>query len=152
GVAPAITFALAHPAATAALVLTDGAPWLSRDAELVDKLRSRIELLHHEGPEAAYAARAAEGTVGLDLFAPGRAVQDPGHRDASRGAIRRTLASVPREVRVEKYASELRTYEAYLDFDVTDRLAELRMPVLVVYGTADTIFPSVPWPELVGRL
>ena len=55
---------------------------------------------------------------------------------------------MPREERIYKYGAELRTYAAHLEFDATSRFAELQMPVLIVYGTGDTVYPDVPWAEL----
>src|SRR5262249_47611817 len=149
GVAIAITFAMRHAGATTALVLTDGAPWFSRDPELVRRLEQRIGILETEGPEAAYEARRAEGTVGLNAFAPVAAgTRDRGARDDGRERIRAQLAAVGRPERIRMYAAELRTYAAYVGFDVTGTFARLAMPILVVYGNADAVFPSAGWAEL----
>jgi pimeloyl-ACP methyl ester carboxylesterase len=151
GVAIASQFALAYPQSTTALILTDGAPWFSQDPAVVDALRERIDILHSKGPEAAYAARKAGGTVGLTVHGM-RTAGAPGTGSEGLSAIRDALAQVSREVRIDKYRGELLTYEAYLDFDITSRLAELRMPVLVVYGTADSAFPGVDWTPFVADL
>ncbi len=146
-----LAFGLAYPEATASLVVAESAPWLSRDPDLLAKLKERIEVLETQGPEAAYEARRTGGTVGLNLFAPTRPAQtaeEQRARDQRRAAIQAQLARVPREERVAKYASELRTYAAYADFDASSRFAELAMPVLVVYGTADTVFPNAGWDRL----
>jgi pimeloyl-ACP methyl ester carboxylesterase len=147
----AATFALKYPERTARLILAETAPWFSRDRELVEKLRERIGMLESAGPEAAYEARRTGGTVGLNLFAadrPAQSEEEVRQREARRAQVQARLATVPREERIAKYAGELRTYSAYVDFDVTSRFRELRMPVLVVYGTADSIFPNVEWESL----
>ncbi len=147
----ATTFGLEHPAAAAGLVIAETAPWLSRDPDLLAKLRGRIEVLNTQGVEAAYEARREGGTVGLNLFAAARPAQDEAEqraRDERRAAIQAQLALVPREERVSKYGAELRTYAAHLDFDASTRIRDLKMPVLIVYGTGDTVYPDVPWPQL----
>jgi pimeloyl-ACP methyl ester carboxylesterase len=105
----ATTFGLDHPDAAAGLVIAETAPWLSRDPDLLGKLRQR---------------------------------------DERRAAIQAQLAQVPKEERVFKYGAELRTYAAHLDFDATKRFGELKMPVLIVYGTGDTVYPEVDWTGL----
>lgn len=143
-----LTFGLEHPEATASLVVADTAPWLSRDPDLLTKLRDRINVMHTKGVEAAYEARREGGTVGLNLFAAARPAQSKEEEDARaarRAAIQAQLAQVPREERVAKYGSELRTYEAHVDFDVSGRLAEITAPVLLLYGTGDTVYPNVDW-------
>lgn len=151
----ALTFGLEHPEATASLIITDTAPWLSRDPDLLGKLRERIEILKTKGVDAAYEARREGGTVGLNLFAaarPAQSKEEEEQRAARRAAIQAQLAQVPREERISKYGAELRTYEAHLDFDCSSRLGEIKAPTLVIYGTGDTVYPDVPWGDLVKNL
>jgi len=56
--------------------------------------------------------------------------------------IREQLRQVPREERIAKYAGELRTYSAYVDWDATPQLKDIKSPVFVLYGTADGVFPA----------
>ena len=147
----ALAYALAHSDALAGLVVAESAPWLSRDTGLLAKLRERIELLESRGVEAAYAARREHGTVGIDVFAASRPASSGGEhrsRDAQRDQIRAQLAAIPREERMAKYAGELRTYSAYLDWDASPRFAELGLPLLIVHGTADSVFPGAVWERL----
>ena len=149
----ALAFGLAFPEMSASLVVAESAPWLSQDGELIAKLKERIGILETRGAGAAYEARREGGTVGLNLFAaqrPAQSAEEQEARDRRREAIQAQLATVPREERVAKYASELRTYSAYVDWDASRRLGELAMPVLVVYGTGDTVFPDVGWERLVA--
>ena len=146
-----ITFGLEHPDAAAGLVVAETAPWLSQDPELLGKLRERIDILNANGVDAAYEARREGGTVGLNLFAaarPAESEEEQRQRDERRAAIQAQLAKIPREERIYKYGAELRTYAAHLDFNATARFKELKMPVLIVYGTGDTVYPKVPWTEL----
>jgi 3-oxoadipate enol-lactonase len=145
-------FGLQHPDAATSLVITESAPYLSRDADLLGKLRERISIMETKGGDAAYESRREGGTVGLNLFAaqrPAANAEEQAQRDARRAAIQAQLGQVPRDERIAKYASELRTYSAYADWNATDRLGDLEMPVLVVYGTGDTVFPEVGWDKLV---
>ncbi|MEZ4502395.1 MAG: alpha/beta hydrolase [Dehalococcoidia bacterium] len=147
----ATTFGLEHPDACAGLVIAETAPWLSQDPDLLGKLRERIEVLNTKGVDAAYEARREGGTVGLNLFAaarPAQSEEEQRQRDERRAAIQAQLSAIPREERIYKYGAELRTYAAHLDFDATSRFHELKMPVLVVYGTADTVYPNVEWEKL----
>ena len=147
-----LAFGLEHPEAAESLVVAESAPRLSQDAELLSSLRERIGILETDGVEAAYAARREGGTVGLDLFASARpstaGARERRARGDQRDQIRAHLANVPREERMAKYAGELRTYSAYVDWDATKRFAELEMPLLSVYGTADSVFPNVGWQAL----
>lgn len=147
-----LAFGLEHPEAAASLIVADSAPWLSQDPDLLGKLKERISVLRSSGADAAYDARREGGTVGLNLFAaarPAQSEEEERQRAERRAAIQAQLAQVPREERIAKYAGELRTYEAYADYDATARLGELTMPVLIIYGTGDTVFPNAGWDRLV---
>ena len=146
-----LAFGLAHADAAASLVVTDSAPCLSRDETLLANLNERLRILAQDGAEAAYVARREHGTVGLDLFAahrPAQTERDASDRAGRADAIRAQLQRVPRDERIKKYASELRTYRAYAAFDASDRLTELSSPTLVQYGTADSVFPDARWDDL----
>ena len=141
----ALAFGLEHAGAAASLVIADSAPWLTQDEEVKGKLRERIAILAEQGPEAAYQARAATGTVGLNLFT-GRAPMSEEEQQANQASlerIRAALKQVPREERIARYAGELRNYAAYVDWDATPRLSEVKPPTLVLYGTNDSVFPEV---------
>ena len=155
GVAIAITFAMRHPDATRALILTDGAPWLSRDPVLIQRLQERIRLLEASGPEAAYQARREEGPVGLNVFSaarPATSGTEDAEREIGRAKIQAQLRAVDRSERVRMYAAELRTTSAYVGFDVTSSFHELGVPTLILYGTGDTIFPEAGWSELTATM
>jgi pimeloyl-ACP methyl ester carboxylesterase len=151
GVPIAITFGLRHPDFTGALILTDGAPWFSRDPVLVQGLKDRIRLLETDGPEAAYVARRQQGSVGLNVFASPRPTTSPAEakaRELGRAQIQAQLRTLERSERVRMYAAELRTSAAYVDFEATNSFHLLTMPVLIIYGTGDLVFPSVGWADL----
>ena len=138
-----LAFGLHYPEAAASLVITDSAPWLSLDEELKEKLRERIGVLNEKGAEAAYEARATGGTVGLNLFVgrPAGTEEEEKQREAAMERTRAQLRAIPRDERIAKYAGELRNYSAYLDWNATPRLKDIKTPTLVLYGTEDTVFP-----------
>lgn len=147
----ALTFGREHADAAAGIVVAETAPWLSRDPDLLRKLRERIEVLESQGADAAYEARREGGTVGLNLFAatrPAESEEEQRQRDERRAAIQAQLAKIPREERIFKYGAELRTYAAHVEFDASGWFRELTVPVLIIYGTGDTVYPDVPWTEL----
>jgi pimeloyl-ACP methyl ester carboxylesterase len=151
GVAIATTFALRHPQTTTALILSDGAPWFSRDPLLVQRLKERIGLLETAGPEAAYEARRVYGPVGLNVFASRDSALSEAELkqlEEGRAQVRAELSAIGRTERIRMYAAELRTSAAYVDFDATSSLARLSMPILVIYGTRDSVFPSAGWEDL----
>ena len=45
---------------------------------------------------------------------------------------------------------EIRNFEAYLGVDYTPRLAELKMPVCIIHGTADRVVPYA-WGEALHK-
>ena len=146
-----IQFGLSHPEMTTSLVVTDTAPWLTEDDDIKARLKERIGILEAEGGDAAYAVRREGGTVGLQLFSASRPAADEAEkqqREERAAAIRAPLGAIPCEVRIAKYAGELRTYRAYVDWDATETFGSLAKPVLVLYGTGDTVFPDVDWASL----
>jgi 3-oxoadipate enol-lactonase len=138
-----LAFGLNYSEAAASLVVTDSAPWLSLAEELKQKLRERIRVLKEKGAEAAYEARATGGTVGLNLFVgrPAQSEEEQKQREAAMERTRAQLRAIPRDERIAKYAGELRNYSAYVDWDATPRLKDIQTPTLVLYGTADSVFP-----------
>lgn len=155
GVPIAITFGLRHPDVAGALILTDGAPWFSRDPVLVQGLKDRVQLLETDGPEAAYVARREQGPVGLNVFVSPRPASSPAEveaREMGRAQIQAQLRALDRSERVRMYAAELRTSGAYVDFDATSSFHRLTMPVLIIYGTGDMVFPSVGWADLTSGM
>lgn len=152
-----LEFALRHPEALTCLVVTESAPMFFPSEEDRRRLRDRIALMVNEGPEAAYEARRTAGTVGLQLFAtsrPSASAEDEEQRKARQAAIQQQLGALTREDRVRMYAGELRNYNAYVDYDVSDRLTRISAPTLVINATGDSIFPPamVDWAALTARM
>ena len=140
----ALAFGLEYPEASVSLVISDSAPWLSPDEELKDRLRERIQILKERGSEAAYKARATEGTIGLNLYAerPAQSEEEKRSREEMLEWVRAQLRDIAREERIAKYSGELRNYSAYVDWDATPRLRGMKPPTLILYGTEDSIFPA----------
>jgi len=137
-----LMFGLEYPEAAASLVVADGAPWLSLDPDVIEKLKKRLQILKEQGGEAAYDARRTDGTVGLNLFQgrPAQSEDQAKARDEQRARIQQALAQFTREDRVHYYKGELLNYSAYLE-DLTDRLHEMKPPVLVLHGDQDSVYP-----------
>ena len=128
---------------------------LETDRKELKRLLERINILETQGEEAAYEARRAGGTVGLQTFRESRAVitdDDVESRLERRAAITAQLNGIPREERIAKYAGELRNYAAYAAFDGRDRLRDLNMPVLIPYSPDDTMLPNARWDERMGDM
>lgn len=143
-----LTLAHAHPERVSALVLSDGSPWFSRDEELLGNLRDRLDVLDKQGPEAAYEARKVSGTVGLRVFSGDRAARSEAEmqkQERQRLEMKRRLGSLSHAERIAGYAGELRTQEAFMAFDFSERLHELQMPTLAVFGSRDQVFPDAGW-------
>ena len=81
GVPIASTFALMYPDQTQALILTDGAPWFSRDGEMLQRLKARIQILERDGPDAGLRSpsKGWHGGTG-DLLAPASTHERGGRR------------------------------------------------------------------------
>ncbi len=143
-----LTLAHAHPRRVRALVLSDGAPWFSRDEKLLAGLEDRLDLLDQQGPEAAYEARKASGSVGLRVFSGDPAARSEAEKEKQerqRLEMKRRLGSLSHAERVAGYAGELRTQKAFMAFDFSDRLHELPVPTLAVFGNRDQVFPDAGW-------
>lgn len=138
----ALTFALSYPTATRGLILAEtGARLVS--GGFAERIRARIQLLRHEGAEAAYAARKQEGGVGLEERARWFTLpleEEARLAEAERAALE-CLKTTTRAQRVRWYAGELRNYSAYLDVDLRPRLGEIRCPTLVIHGERDGLVP-----------
>jgi pimeloyl-ACP methyl ester carboxylesterase len=155
GCAIGLTLALSRPTRVSALVLSDGAPWFSRDDEMIAALVERLRILETEGAEAAYDARKTLGPVGPRIFSPASlppSQNESAKLERQRELMRLRLASTSHSERIDGYAAELRTQKAYLGIDFSERLPELTMPLLAVNGTDDQVFPDVGWERFAERM
>jgi pimeloyl-ACP methyl ester carboxylesterase len=115
GSAIALTAALAEPAALAGLVLVGAGP----------RLRVNPQLLENVGRPEAFAA--AVNQILIWSFAP---EADPRMVELARARLIETGAA--------RLASDLSACDA---FDVTARLAEIQLPVLIIVGRNDRMTP-----------
>jgi 3-oxoadipate enol-lactonase len=138
----ALTFALEYPGVVRGLVLAETGARLLTGA-FGERVRARIARLEREGAEAAYAARKADGGVGLQERASWFTL--PPDVEASMAAAQaeaaKRLAATTRTERIAWHAGELRNYSAYLDVDLHPRLSEIRCPTLVLHGDRDGLVP-----------
>lgn len=156
----AIQFALMYPEATQTLMAVETSPkfWnadIESDRDLLERLRERLRILDTEGEDAAYAARRTSGNVGFQAFRASRPLvgeSDAARREARREALAAQLEGIPREERVTKYAGELRTYSAFVDWSARERFRQLTMPVLIPYSLDDTQVPNARWDELTAGM
>ncbi|MDQ8726567.1 alpha/beta hydrolase [Bradyrhizobium sp. LHD-71] len=109
--------------------------------------KTRLELVQRsrsEGDRTVFEARKQSLRVS--------AASDS--NDAAEIARQAKLAAALRTVSDDdlyRYSvGEIRNYEAYLGVDCTPRLAELKMPVCIIHGTADRVVPYA-WGEALHK-
>ena len=149
-------FGFQYPDVAQSLVIHETSPKFwdeedENDRRELARLWERIQVMEREGEEAAYEARRAGGTVGLQTFRDSRPVitsDDVESRTTRRASITAQLNSVPREERISKYAGELRNYAAFAAWSGRERIRELKMPVLIPYSHDDTMLPNARWDQL----
>ena len=133
----ALQFALTWPRRTIALCLPntganlmDASREVSRQrAELVARFRSQgARAVHETRKHRLRTAASAEGQAGAD----------PEQR---RAATQAALEALSDEDLFRYSTGEIRNFAAYLGFDFTPRLSELKTPVCIIHGTADQTVP-----------
>lgn len=133
----ALQFALSRPERVLALCLPNTAANLANPERPAG--RSRREWVDHarsDGDRAAFEARKAA------LRRPPPVPSNPRPDDAYRiKKLESILASLPDDDLYHYAVGELRNYEAYLDWDCSERLGELQMPVCIIHGTSDHTVP-----------
>lgn len=138
----ALQFALTRPERVIALCLPNtGANLASPERAVGVQRRAWVDQAKAEGDRAVYEARKADLRKAPGLSA-NPTPEDPA-RIEKLGAI---LAEIPDDELFRLATGELRNYEAYLDWDFADRLAELEMPVCLIHGTNDNTVPFA-WGE-----
>ena len=101
--------------------------------------KSRIEWIEHAGKDGDRVA-FEQRKDSLRKAPPVGA--NPRPEDAHRvEELARMLSSLRDDDLFHYSVGELRNYEAYLDWDCSGRLSELKMPVCVIHGTNDNTVP-----------
>jgi pimeloyl-ACP methyl ester carboxylesterase len=98
-----------------------------------ERVRSLILAATNAGPSRAIKVDPPAVPKGV----PWRALYAPGFPEAHPEHVADDLAAVA--AGVQHQTGERRQWEAMQDFDVYDRLRELRVPTLVLYGTEDRL-------------
>jgi pimeloyl-ACP methyl ester carboxylesterase len=133
----ALQFALSRPERVLALCLPNTGANLANPERPVG--RSRREWVEHAasaGDRAAFDARK------VALRNPPPVPANPRPDDAGRVAqLKGILADISEDDLYHYAIGELRNYEAYLDWDCSNRLGELTMPVCIIHGTNDNTVP-----------
>lgn len=120
-----LSLALSAPARLTTLTVINA--WPGPDPYFARCFDARLSLLRLAGPEAYLRAQP------IFLYTPDWCSS---HHDEIEAELPHQLASFPDIATMEKRIAALR------NFDITDRLGEIALPVLVVCGAQDTLVPS----------
>ena len=127
--------AIMHP--NPSRVATPHSPFVRDRLATVQERIATLELAEREGARIAVALRWDEWRS-----PPPPAADAADNRYADhRATLIKTLATLPEDEIVRLAEGALRNMRALLHVDLTARLSELRMPVLVVHGDHDTVVP-----------
>ncbi len=124
--------AIMHP--NPSRVATPHSPFVRDRLATVQERIATLDLAEREGARIAVALRWDEWRSPPP---PTAADPYPDHR----ATLIKTLATLPDDEIVHLAEGALRNMRALLHVDLTARLPELRMPVLVVHGDHDTVVP-----------
>jgi pimeloyl-ACP methyl ester carboxylesterase len=133
----ALQLALKWPERVIALSLPNtGAHLMNQDREVSRQRKELVERVRNDGARTVFETRKHK------LRAPA-AAEPPEDPDAAarRDKALAALASMPDDDLFSYSMGEIRNFAAYLGFDFSPRLSELRMPVSVIHGTADQTVP-----------
>jgi pimeloyl-ACP methyl ester carboxylesterase len=97
-----------------------------------------VELARAQGDRAAFESRREEFR---EPPPPNAVVNDGAQAQQRAEALRRALAEASEENLFRWSTGNIRNMAAAAGHDVTSRLGELRMPVCVIHGNADTVVP-----------
>jgi 3-oxoadipate enol-lactonase len=142
-------FALTWPERVIALCLPNTGPNLMNPEREVSRQRQElVERFRAQGARTVFEQRKHR------LRVPPPAAEPPPGGEASaserRARLERALAELPEEDLFRYSTGEIRNFEAYIGFDFTDRLGDLKMPVCIIHGDADQTVPY-SWGETLHR-
>jgi pimeloyl-ACP methyl ester carboxylesterase len=138
----ALQYAMAHPQRTMALVLLNTGPDLMSETPWGQEFAALAKKARVQGDRAVFESRK-ESLRDPSEAAGIVARQSPLAEQlrARRSLLIERLAKVSDEDLFTYSTGEIRNYGAFLGHDLTPRLGELRMPTLIVHGTADATVP-----------
>lgn len=140
----ALQYALDHPERTMALALLNTGPDLMSETPWGQQFAALSERARTEGDRAVFESRKDSlrhppeaGGFGIAARQSPLAEQ----MRARRPLLLERLEALSDEDLFTYSTGEIRNYGAFLGYDFTPRLGELRMPALIVHGTADATVP-----------
>jgi pimeloyl-ACP methyl ester carboxylesterase len=140
----AMQFALTYPERVTGLALVHTAANLMNPGrERARGFNALMAKARADGDRAAFAVRKAALRNPPPLVGPYATNQASVERDR---VLREVLAAVSDDELFRLSTGELRNIEAYQGVDLSSRLAELKMPVFITHGTADSLVPFA-WGE-----
>jgi pimeloyl-ACP methyl ester carboxylesterase len=141
----ALQLALSAPQRVIALALPNTGANLASMERAQGKTRADLVMRSYAlGDRAVFEQRKAELRV-----PPPNDSRDPAEL-ARQEKLKAALQALSEEDLFRYSVGEIRNFEAYLNIDFTSRLAELKMPVHIVHGTADRVVPYA-WGEALHR-
>ena len=149
-----VRFAATRPDRVRSLVLAGTALDLfPPDEPLSEVIRREILVLAREGPDAAYARRPAGVGDNLDVLWENEEAKSRGDlaeylEEEAELTIRARM--LPEAARAAWYATELNNIKAYLDIDLARLARQVKVPTLVLHGSADRMVPPA-WGEALAR-
>lgn len=152
----ALQLAIQAPDRVQALILanTSACIWPSEsdDAYLVQRL---LHVLDTDGPEAAFERRPPHARHSLEPIWRWPEADAHGWLDRSRQEeedLARQAAGLPWEEQIQRHVAELLTCRAYIGADQSLDLGQIRCPVLLIHGEADTVIPFSASEQLLRAL
>lgn len=141
----ALQLALSAPERVIALALPNTGANLASMERAQGKTRAALVMKSYAvGDRAVFEQRKAELRV-----PPPTDSKDPAEL-ARIEKLKAALQTLSEEDLFRFSVGEIRNFEAYLNIDFSSRLAELKMPVQIVHGTADRVVPYA-WGEALHK-
>ncbi len=135
-------YALAYPESVSALCLMETGPDLMSETGFGKQGRETVERARREGDRAVFEDRKEQlrNPPQAGGFGP-RSPEMAERLRVQREAMVAALAAAADEDLYRYSTGMTRNYAAFLDHDFTPRLGELKMPVCIIHGNADTTVP-----------
>jgi pimeloyl-ACP methyl ester carboxylesterase len=135
-------YALRYPETVIALCLVETGPALMASTSWGKEMREQVEEARREGDRALFERRKAQlrNPPEGGLVAP-RSPEMAERMRAMRQAYVEALRQLSDEDLFRYSTGMIRNQGAFLGYDFTPRLGELRMPMGIIHGNADTTVP-----------
>ena len=144
----AVVFASTHYDRVKTLVLAGtGVDLFPAEDPVTTIAREQVKSLEERGPEAAWSNRPDGVELTIAVLWEREEMKERGVLDEYEErmlGLSGKASLMSRSERIEWYTTELLALDAYIDADVTDHCARLKVPTLVVHGERDREVP-VQW-------